>query len=167
MNLLSVSKLSKIGREATLLVNITFGFEEGEKAALIGKNGSGKSTLLNCLTGFVTPDAGTVVTNREAVVSFLPQNPVFEAQDTIRDHIFKSDSPKLRIIREYDTVCERIAEQESLHRRLEELTHEMDSQNLWTYENRIKSILTTLGINHMDLVIGTLSGGMIKKVALA
>jgi ATP-binding cassette subfamily F protein uup len=167
MNLLSVSKLSKIGREAPLFNDITFGLDEGEKAALIGKNGSGKSTLLNCLTGIVAPDSGTVVINREAGVSFLPQNPLFEPKDTIRDHIFKSDSPKLRIIREYDAVCEKIATQESLHKRLEELTHDMDSKNLWTYENRIKAILTTLGINHLELVMGTLSGGMIKKVALA
>lgn len=167
MNLLSVSKLSKIGREAPLFTDITFGLDEGEKAALIGRNGSGKSTLLNCITGFVTPDSGTVVINKESGVSFLPQNPVFNPSDTIRNHIFRSDSPKLRIIREYDAVCEKIAGQVSLQKRLDELTVEMDDRNLWNYENQIRSILTTLGIDNLELEMGTLSGGMVKKVALA
>ncbi len=171
MNLLSVSKLSKMGREAALFDDITFGLDEGEKAALIGKNGSGKSTLLNCIVGVVVPDSGNVVINRDAGVSFLPQNPVFDPKDTIRDHIFKSDSPKLHIIREYDAVCEELADHTTLpvalQKRLEELTHEMDERNLWNYENGIKSILTTLGITHLELKMGALSGGMVKKVALA
>jgi len=156
-----------MGREASLFNDITFGLDEGEKAALIGKNGSGKSTLLNCIMGMVTPDSGTVVISKESGVSFLPQNPIFEANDSIRDHLFKSDSPKLHLIREYDSVCERIAVQENLKNRLDELTHIMDSQNLWNYENNIRSILTTLGITDLELRMGTLSGGMIKKVALA
>lgn len=171
MNLLSVSKLSKIGREDPLFTNITFGLEEGEKAALIGKNGSGKSTLLNCIIGFVSPDSGTVVTNKEAGISFLPQNPEFLPDDTIRDHIYRTDSPKLKIIREYDSICEKLATVTEipleLQKRLEVLTHEMDSRNLWNYDNNIKSILTTLGISHLELRMGNLSGGMIKKVALA
>ena len=52
MNLLSVSNLSKIGREKPLFTEVTFGIQEGEKAALIGKNGTGKSTLLIQLLGF-------------------------------------------------------------------------------------------------------------------
>ena len=175
MNLLSVSKLTKIGREAPLFSDITFGLDEGEKAALIGKNGSGKSTLLGCITGTIVPDAGTVVINREAGVSFLPQNPVYDPDDTIRDHIYRSDSQKLRIIREYDAVCDRLAGspespeagRKTLQLRLEELTHEMDSRDLWNYENGIRSILTTLGITDLELRMGALSGGMVKKVALA
>jgi len=167
MNLLSVSKLSRMGREAPLFSDITFGLEEGEKAALIGRNGSGKSTLLNCVAGIVQPDSGTIVVNKAAGVSFLPQTPTFRPEDSIRDHIFRSDSPKLRVIREYDAVCERIASQESLHARLDSLTHEMDTKGLWNYESEIRTVLTRLGLDNLDLLMGTLSGGMLKKVALA
>ena len=187
MNLLSVSKLEKIGREATLFSDITFGLDEGDKAALIGKNGTGKSTLLGCVAATVVPDSGTVVINKAAGVSFLPQNPVFNPGDSIRDHVFKSDSPKLRVIRDYEATCEALAEStvgetgsgsggphsksgaipETLQKKLDALTAEMDAKDLWNYEASIRSILTTLGITTLEPKMGSLSGGMLKKVALA
>lgn len=166
MNLLSINNLSKIGREKPLFTGVTFGIQEGEKAALIGRNGTGKSTLLNTIAGVLQPDEGTVVINKEAGVSFLPQNPVFNGEDTIRQHIFKSDSPKLQIIREYEEVCEQLGNN-SDNKRYDAIMLKMDQMDLWNYESQISSILSTLGINNMERKMGTLSGGMIKKVALA
>ena len=169
MNLLSISNLAKIGREKPLFTGVTFGLNEGDKAALIGRNGSGKSTLLNTIAGILTPDEGTVVINKEAGVSFLPQNPVFNKDDTIRQHIFKSDSPKLQTIKEYEEVCALMEKDSSPHiqNRFNELNLKMENKNLWNYESQVSSILTTLGITDMDRKMGELSGGMKKKVALA
>ena len=83
MNLLSINNLAKIGREKPLFTGVTFGIQEGEKAALIGRNGSGKSTLLNTIAGVLQPDEGSVVINKEAGLSFLPQNPAYNSEDTI------------------------------------------------------------------------------------
>ena len=69
MNILSISNLAKIGREKPLFTGVTFGIQEGEKAALIGRNGSGKSTLLATIAGVLQPDEGSVVINKEAGVS--------------------------------------------------------------------------------------------------
>ena len=169
MNLLSINNLAKIGREKPLFTGVTFGIQEGEKAALIGRNGTGKSTLLNTIAGILQPDEGTVVINKEAGVSFLPQNPIFNAEDTIRAHIFKSDSPKLHIIREYEELCEQLGGENAgkLQKRYDEVMLKMDQMDLWNYESQISSILSTLGISDMTRKMGTLSGGMIKKVALA
>lgn len=169
MNLLSINNLAKIGREKPLFTGVTFGIQEGEKAALIGRNGTGKSTLLNTIAGVLQPDEGTVVINKEAGVSFLPQNPVFNSEDTIRQHIFKSDSPKLNIIRQYMEVCEKIGAKtsDSGSKEYDAILLKMDQMDLWNYESQISSILSTLGINDMERKMGTLSGGMIKKVALA
>ena len=169
MNLLSISGLAKISRENYLFTDVTFGLNEGDKAALIGRNGTGKSTLLNTIAGVLEPDRGTVVINKEAGVSFLPQNPVYDKEDSIRDHVFKSDSLKLKVIRDYEDICLKLEDSasESIQKKFDELTVRMNAGDLWNYEAQVKSILSTLGINDMDRKMGELSGGMIKKVALA
>ena len=169
MNLLSISGLAKLSRENYLFTDVTFGLNEGDKAALIGRNGTGKSTLLNTIAGVLEPDRGTVVINKEAGVSFLHQNPVYDKEDSIRDHVFKSDSPKLKVIRDYEDICLKLEDSasESIQKKFDELTVRMNAGDLWNYEAQVKSILSTLGINDMDRKMGELSGGMIKKVALA
>ncbi len=180
MNLLSINNLAKIGREKPLFTGVTFGIQEGEKAALIGRNGTGKSTLLNTIAGILQPDEGNITINRECGVSFLPQNPPFNAEDTIRDHIFKSHSPKLNVIREYQLACEALAgpegdasageggtNTEKAQKAYNAAMEKMDKLELWDYEAQIASILGVLGIHDMERKMGTLSGGMVKKVALA
>ncbi len=168
MNLLSVSKLSRRGRIAPLFEDVTFGLDEGEKIALIGRNGSGKSTLLACVAGTLAPDSGTVTISKEAGVSWLPQTPEFRPEDTIRDHVFRSKSPSLAVIRDYEAACEAIAAGSAAAAdRLDALTGEMDEKSLWDYEARVRSVLTRLSIRDMDARMDSLSGGMLKKVALA
>lgn len=171
MNILSINNLAKIGREKPLFTQVSFGIQEGEKAALIGRNGTGKSTLLATIAGVLQPDEGTVVINKEAGVSYLPQTPSFNPEDTIREHIFKNNSPKLAVIRDYEEICEEMSTRESqsdgLQHRYEDIMHKMDTGDLWNYEAQISSILSTLGITDMTRRMGTLSGGMCKKVALA
>ena len=167
MNLLSVNGLAKIGREKPLFTDVTFGLDEGDKVALIGRNGTGKSTLLNTIAGVLPADDGTVVINKAAGVSFLPQNPVYNESDTIREHIFRSDSPKLRIIRDYEEACAALEKDGGAQQRFDALTLQMEQGDLWNYESQVRSILSTLGIQDMDRRMGELSGGMVKKVALA
>ena len=169
MNILSISNLTKMGRENPLFTGVTFGLNEGEKAAIIGRNGTGKSTLLSTIAGELEADEGSVVINKESGVSFLSQNPRFSPEDTIQQHIFKSKSPKLAKIREYEELCilmEKGFNQEQQNR-FDQLTMEMDKGSLWNYESQVRSILSILGIKDMTRKMGTLSGGMLKKVALA
>ncbi len=169
MNLLSVNNLARIGREKPLFTGVTFGLNEGDKVALIGRNGTGKSTLLNTIAGVLQPDEGTVVVNREAGISFLPQDISFNKDDTIRSHIFKTDSPKLALIREYEEACSLMQSQmsDSAQKRFDELSIQLEQKNLWNYETQVASILSELGLTDMDRRMGQLSGGMLKKVALA
>lgn len=168
MNLLSIKGLTKIGREAPLFTDVTLGLDEGQKAALIGKNGAGKSTLLNCVAGVIAPDNGSVVFNKDAGFSYLAQTPVFDGEDTIRGHIFKSDSPKLKIINEYQSLCVNLGSlNQAQAERYDALEKKMNDGDLWNYEAQISSILSTLGIHDLDRKMKTLSGGMTKKVALA
>lgn len=173
--MLSIKDLGKIGRDEPLFSGVTFGLNSGEKAALIGRNGCGKSTLLACIAGTLTSEEGSIVTAKECGISFLPQNPAFNPQDTIRDHIFKSESSKLKVIQQYEEVCQKLASTDSqdaktsaqLQDQLNQLFEEMTQRDLWNYESQIKQILTTLGITDLTPTMGSLSGGMAKKVALA
>ena len=173
--MLSIKDLGKIGRDEPLFSGVTFGLNSGEKAALIGRNGCGKSTLLACIAGTLTSEEGSIVTAKECGISFLPQNPAYNPQDTIRDHIFKSDSSKLKVIQQYEEVCQKLSATDKLDSKasaqlqsqLEQFSEEMTRRDLWNYESQIKQILTTLGITDLAPTMGSLSGGMIKKVALA
>ena len=170
MNILSVNNLKKIGREEPLFSNVTFGLNEGDKAALIGRNGTGKSTLLNTIAGVLAPDEGSVVINKNAGISFLPQNPSFSESDTIREHIFKGGSEKLKIIQKYLEACEKLGNagaESSAQKTFDELNVLMEQKDLWNYESQVSSVLSTLGITDMSRKMGSLSGGMLKKVALA
>lgn len=143
--------------------------EAGEKAAIIGRNGSGKSTLLGILAGNITSDEGSVVINKECGISYLAQNPLFNPENTIEQHIFQSNSPKLAKIREYEQLCLSMEKgfSQSQQNYFDTLTMEMNKGDLWNYEAQVRSVLTTLGIKNMSEKMGTLSGGMLKKVALA
>ncbi|MBR4320948.1 ABC-F family ATP-binding cassette domain-containing protein [Treponema sp.] len=169
MNILSISGLSKMGREAPLFKDVTFGLNEGDKAAIIGRNGTGKSTLLNVIAGLLPADEGQITINKLSGVSYLPQNPEFDGENTIREHIFKSESPKLKLINEYEDLCEKMADglTNGQQSRFDALTLEMDKGDLWNYESQIRSILGVLGINDLSRKMKALSGGMVKKVALA
>lgn len=169
MNILSIKSVSKMGREAPLFKDVTFGMNEGDKAAIIGRNGTGKSTLLSVIAGALASDDGEVVINKDSGVSFLPQNPSYNGSDTIRAHIFKSESPKLKIITEYSLLCDKMAEglKAGEQKRFDELTRKMDDGDLWNYESQIRSVLSTLGLHDLERRMDTLSGGMLKKVALA
>ena len=158
-----------MGREAPLFKDVTFGLNEGDKAAIIGRNGTGKSTLLNVIAGVLPADDGQITINKLSGVSYLPQNPEFDGENTIREHIFKSESPKLKIINEYEDLCEKMSDglTNGQQSRFDALTLEMDKGDLWNYESQIRSILGVLGINDLSRKMGTLSGGMVKKVALA
>ena len=158
-----------MGREKPLFQEVTFGLNEGDKAAIIGRNGTGKSTLLNVIAGVLSADEGQITINKLSGVSYLSQNPDFDGENTIREHIFKSESPKLKIINEYEDLCEKMADglTNGQQSRFDALTLEMDKGDLWNYESQIRSILGTLGINDLTRKMSTLSGGMVKKVALA
>ena len=176
MNILSVHNISKLGREKPLFTDVSFGLNEGEKAALIGKNGGGKSTLLGIIASKIDATDGNVVIHQNSV-SYLAQTPIFNPDDTILDHCFKNsdktNGSKLATIKEYENLCSEFEKYntseipQALQDEFEKITLEMENRNLWEYENSVKTILTELGITDFNKKMKELSGGMAKKVALA
>jgi len=85
-----------------LLDGVTLHIDRGDKAGIIGINGTGKSTFLKILAGEETPDEGTVTRDPNVQISFLSQNPVMDADNTILEQIFASFPEDFRLVNEYE-----------------------------------------------------------------
>ena len=170
MSLITLTDVSKQYSERLLLDHVDLMIQEGDRIGLIGINGSGKSTLLKLVAGLEAPDTGAVTVRGRVRVEFLAQDPILADDLTVLETIFRSDSPQMRLLRDY----ERAADQ--LHRhpdapqgpqRLAALSAEMDRVGGWAAESNAKAILTRLGIDDFDASVDILSGGQRKRVALA
>jgi len=170
MNILTAENLTKSYGEKLLFEDISFGIDDGEKIGIIGVNGTGKSTLLKILAGVDWPEKGKVTTGNNLSLEYLPQNPEFEDEATVLQQVFKGNSPVMKLLREYEVALEKFnedPEQPLLQNVLIELGQQMDDMEAWQLESEAKAILTKLGISKFDTLIGTLSGGQRKRVALA
>ena len=159
---LNIDKLTKSFGDLVLFEDISFGIEQGQKIGLIAKNGSGKTTLLNIIAGKEDYDSGSVVFRNDLRVGYLEQVPSYPEEMTVLQACFYSQNETVRLIAEYEEAMERGDE-----RRLEDLLVRMDALKAWDYEQRAKQILGQLKIHHFEQRIGELSGGQLKRVALA
>ena len=159
---LQVDKLTKSFGDLVLFEEITFGIAQGQKIGLIAKNGSGKTTLLNILAGKEDYDSGLVVFRNDLRVGYLEQTPHYPAGLTVLQACFYSPNETVRLIADYEQALA-----SGDQSRLDELLLRMDSLKAWDYEQRAKQILGQLKIHHFDQKVETLSGGQLKRVALA
>ncbi|MDB4012943.1 ABC-F family ATP-binding cassette domain-containing protein [Cyclobacteriaceae bacterium] len=167
MNYLSVERLTKSFDEKQLFEEITFGLEQGQKAALVGVNGCGKSTLLKVIAGLLYPNSGEVTFRKGISLSILTQNPVFADDDTVMQAVFSKDREELKAIRNYESALLKMEKNPEAGVDLSPFIEQMDALNAWDYEHQVKEILGKLGIHTLDQKMGELSGGQKKRVALA
>ena len=162
MNYISVENLTKTYGIVTLFEDISFNINEGDKIAIVAKNGSGKTTLLNILMGKDFADSGIVVINKDIQVVLFDQEIHFESGQTITEFIMSLDSPPVQALKNY---------QKSLTSDdtefIERAFIEMENQKAWGLENEMKQILSQLKITDLNAKMDNLSGGQIKRVALA
>lgn len=169
MNYLSVESVSKSYGSKVLFDKISFGLNQGQRMALIAKNGAGKSTLLKIITGKEISDGGSVTFRKDITVTYLDQNPLFDANSTVIEAIYNTDNPMLNAVRNYETALTEFEKEynDKTSEQLELCSAQMDKLEAWDFEAKVHEILQRLKIAFLDKQISTLSGGQKKRVALA
>ena len=159
---LQVDNLTKSFGDLVLFENISFGIAEGQRIGLIAKNGTGKTTLLNILSGKEGYDNGNIVFRRDLRVDYLEQDPKYPEELTVLEACFHHGNSVVELIKEYEHCMETEG-----HPGLEDLLVRMDHEKAWEYEQKAKQILSQLKIRNFDQQVKHLSGGQLKRVALA
>lgn len=159
---LQVEGLTKSFGDLVLFRDISFGIGEGQRVGLIAPNGSGKTTLLNVLAGKDGHDAGNIVFRRDLKVGYLEQSPTYPEELTVLEACFYHGNETVNLIREYEHCLETPG-----NPGLDDLLLRMDHANAWDYERKAKQILSQLNVRYFSQPVGQLSGGQLKRVALA
>ncbi len=170
MTLIQCVDVSKQYSERQLLDRVNLLINDGDRIGLIGLNGSGKSTLLRLLAGLERPDAGSITVRGGARIEYLSQEPPLDETLTVLDQLFRSQSPQMRLLRDYEWASRQLQREPASaewQARLAALADEMERTGGWAAETNAKTILTRLGITEFDAPVTSLSGGQAKRVALA
>lgn len=159
---LQIEGLSKSFGALVLFENISFSVEERQRIGLIARNGKGKSTLLKIIAGGENYDSGSIVFRKDLRVGYLEQEPHFESGLRVIDACLRRNGEVADAISRYERVAAGGDEHE-LHAAIEE----MERLSAWDYETKVKQVLSQLKINDFNQKVETLSGGQMKRVALA
>lgn len=168
MNYVEVNNLSKSYSEKQLFRNISFKIEQGDKVSLIAKNGSGKTTLINIILGNELPDEGTIDLRNDIHINYLNQDNTLNQDATVLDTIFESDNQFIKCIKNYNKcLIDATSHDKSDIEKLDQAISMMDSFDAWNYETKVQEILQVFDIPNLNAIVGHLSGGQQKRLALA
>ena len=167
MNIFSLTDVSLTLVNEPIFEEVTLGIDAGEKIGLVGRNGSGKTTFLRLLRGELEPDSGSVARNKTVTVSALEQRPDFLPEMTVEEFYRLGDGPLIELAREYEECLHAVRDVPGAGDRLSVLTERMEREGGFTGEQAYLSSCRELGLKDAGASMGTLSGGMVRRAALA
>lgn len=159
---IQIENLTKSFGSLVLLDNVSMTIAEGQRVGLIAQNGTGKTTLLKILSGQEGYDSGNIVLRKDVRVGYLEQEPNYPADITVLEACFYNSGETAQIIKEYEQ-CLNTPNTPNI----DVLIERMDNAKAWDYEQRAKQVLSKLNIDTFDKQIKYLSGGELKRIALA
>jgi len=163
LNYLTVENISKSYGELTLFEDVSFSVHKDQKIAFVAKNGTGKTSILKILSGEDEPGTGSVTFRKGIAVSFLSQDPKFDKNLTIEETIFASENPILKVISNYEKALLNPDDTEAYQAAFDA----MERHEAWDFETLYKQILFKLKLENLSQKVSVLSGGQIKRLALA
>jgi ATP-binding cassette subfamily F protein uup len=171
MHILSIETVSKNYGLQPLFENVSLGLDSTDRVGVVGANGAGKTTFLRLVAGDEGPDTGRIIFADGISIGYLPQNPPFDPTSTVLDTVFAANDARMKLILDYERACRelaaRVGDDARLSERVSELAHRLEASGAWETETNAKAVLSRLGIHDTAAVMGELSGGQRKRVALA
>ncbi|GAK03232.1 ATPase components of ABC transporters with duplicated ATPase domains [Geomicrobium sp. JCM 19037] len=170
MSVIIAHSLRKTYGEKILLNDVSFSIESKQRIGLIGANGTGKTSLLNILYGGDSPEHGEVNHANKFTVQYVTQEPELDESKTVLDTVLDGPSTVMRTLRDYNKALVNYELQQgsdASEQALFKAQANMDAHDGWAADTKAKTVLSKLGIKQPSALVGTLSGGQRKRVALA
>lgn len=169
MEAYKIEHLNKSYADKEIFNDLNLSISEHERIGLVGINGTGKSTLLKVIGGLDEDFTADITHPNQYRIRYSSQKQDLNGHMTVFEAVLSSDTPTLRIIKEYEEAVNRYAldQSDSNFNKMMEAQEEMDQKDAWDYNAEIKTILSKLGIHDTTKKIVELSGGQQKRVVLA
>ncbi|WP_041742245.1 ATP-binding cassette domain-containing protein [Collimonas fungivorans] len=168
MAVISITNAQLAFGHVALLDRAEFSLESGERVGLIGRNGTGKSSLLKTIAGVSRLDDGLMVMQQGIKIAYVDQEPHFETEMSVFDAVASGMGEMQALLNEYDALTGQFGgdNDDAIMERMHEIQSKLDAADAWSLTNKVETTLDRLNLDK-DLLMGQLSGGMQKRVALA
>ena len=168
MNILSVDQASFAVGHVALLDRANFQLDAGEKIGLIGRNGAGKSSFLKILAGEHKLDDGHITQQNGLKIVYVPQESFFDDNASVFDTVAEGLGEVRQLLQDYHRLSQQLSgsHNEAALKQLNHLQTELENRNGWQFDALIQQTIGELGLPE-NALIGNLSGGQKKRVALA
>lgn len=176
-NMLNISNLSISFQGEFLFSDVTFMLNGGNRVGIIGKNGAGKSTLLKILSGELSPDTGTISTDKDTKIGYLKQDIDFVQGRSVLQEAYQAFDEIIKIEKEIDSINELLAQRTDyesdeyniLISKLNDYTHHYEILGGYSYKGDTEKILSGLGFKREDFIklTDSFSGGWRMRIELA
>jgi ATP-binding cassette subfamily F protein uup len=168
MAVISLTNAQLAFGHVALLDHAEFSLESGERVGLIGRNGTGKSSLLKIIAGKARLDDGLLVMQQSLKIAYVEQEPQLVPSMSVFDAVASGLGDLQALLGEYDELTAQLGggNDDAVMERMHQIQSRLDAADAWNLNNQVETTLDRLGLAS-SAQIGTLSGGMQKRVALA